>query len=83
MKRFIQILSLLLGLGAITQVVNTQAEQNLNQEEKSNSKVKIFLEEQKNKILESDYDDETKEDMISIIKRLEIISKLEKGDPGP
>jgi len=82
-KRFIQILSLLLGLGAITQVVNTQAEQNLNQEEKSNSKVKIFLEEQKNKILESDYDDETKEDMISIIKRLEIISKLEKGDPGP
>ncbi len=83
MKRFIQILSLLLGLGAITQVVNTQAEQSLNQEVQSNSKVKIFLEEQKNKILESDYDDETKEDMISIIKRLEIISKLEKGDPGP
>jgi hypothetical protein len=82
-KRFIQILSLLLGLGAITQVVNTQAEQSLNQEVQSNSKVKIFLEEQKNKILESDYDDETKEDMISIIKRLEIISKLEKGDPGP
>ena len=85
MKKFIKALSVFLALGVVAQaIVGHASDLRESSPQKNVSKIRILLNEQKSKIENSeDYDDTTKEDLIAIIKKLEILTIIEKSEPGP